>query len=91
MLPAPSASTRSTVPPEKTVAVAWFAVSISDPAAPVAVEVADPTVPGSEPVMLSAVVSPAAASTHSFRRMSDAEVRVLLTVQVDSTGAAGTR
>ena len=90
MLPAPSTSARVTVPPEKMTAVAWFTVSISDPAAPVAVEVADPEVPGSLPVTARSAVSPAAPFTHSFRKISVAEVRLLVKVQVTAAGAAGT-
>ena len=70
--------------------MAVLSVSVSDPAAPVAVEVAEPVVPGSEPVTDRSAVSPAAASTHSFCRVIVAEVRVLLTVQVTGTGVAGT-
>ena len=91
ILPAPNASTSVTVPPAKIVALARFTVSVSDPVAPVAVEMADPEVPESEPVMSRAVVSPTAAFTHSLRRVSDADLRVLVIVHVTGSGAAGPR
>ena len=53
-------------------AVAWLAVSVSDPAAPVAVEVADPDVVGSEPLTARSAVSPAAPLTHVFCRINAA-------------------
>ena len=37
-----------------------------------------------------AAVSPAAPFTHSFCRISDVAVRVLVTVHVTATGSAGT-
>ncbi len=90
VLPAPSVSARFTAWPENTVAVAWFTVSVSDPAAPVAVEVADPDVAGSVALTASSAVSPSAAFTHVFCRISGAEVRVLVNVQVTAAGMAGT-
>ena len=80
-MPAPSSSVRVTVPPEKIVAVAWLVVSVSDPAAPVAVEIADPAVPGSLPLRARSEVSPVAPLIQVFCRISSAEVRVLAIVQ----------
>ncbi len=79
-----------TVSPEKIVAVARLPVSISDPAAPVAVETAEPSVAGSEPLITRPAWSPAAPSTHSFCRISVAEVRVLVNVHTRSVGVTGT-
>ncbi len=69
--------------------MAWFTVSVSDPAAPVAVDVADAGVPGGGVAIVSRVVSPAAPFTHVFCRMSVAEVRVLVIVHVTGTGVPG--
>ena len=71
--------------------MAWLTVSISDPAAPVAVETARLGPPRAGVAMVSPTVSPAAPFTHSFRRISGAEVRALMIVQMTATGVVGTR
>ena len=90
VLPAPNVSARFTACPENTVAVAWFTVSVSDPAAPVAVDVADPDVAGPEPLTASSAVSPAAPFTQVFCRVNTAEVRVFVIVHVTAIGISGT-
>jgi hypothetical protein len=90
VLPAPRVSARFTVCPEKIVAVARLTGSVSHPAAPVAVDDADPDVAGSEPLTANAAVSAAAPLTQVFCRISGAEVRVLVIVQVTAAGVPGT-
>ena len=72
------------------VAVAWLTVSVSDPAAPAAVEVAVPEVPGSGPVIARPAVSPAAPLIQVFCRIKKFELRVLVIVQVTGSGTLGT-
>ncbi len=50
MLSAPRVSASWTASPENTVTVTALAVSVCDPAAPVAVEVPDPDVAGFDPL-----------------------------------------
>ena len=70
--------------------MAWLVVSVCDPAAPVAVDVLSATTGGALPVIDSSAVSPAAALIQVFCRISGAEVRVLVMVQVTSAGVSGT-
>ena len=70
--------------------MACLAVSVSEPATPVATETADSNVVGLDPLIVSEDVSPAVAFTHVFCRVMVADVRLLVIVQVTATGVAGT-
>src|SRR6516164_5266200 len=68
--------------PVKTCVVATLVVSVSRPAAPVAVEVAVPKKVGLAPLMERAAVSALAPLSHAFCSLTVAELRVLVNVQV---------